>query len=352
MRRGTDRSADEPRLETTQVGNRVEVRARGSRSGRTRGSIDLTVVVPADAAVSVRSVSGDVDLTGVTGDVRLESVSGSIVLAKAGNVALAKTVSGGVTVRDSTTTGTLMISSVSGAVLANGVRASALEASSVSGAIRLSAVAAERVGAKTVSGVVEYGGPLAGGGRYELTSHSGDVVVRLPAGAGFDLAADTFSGRLTSDFPVTLRSSRGGPASRTDSAAWPATVPPSWSFAASAARSPSAASKRRDRGARRRAILGRGARDAHRAHLPARLGPGRRRPGRRASTWRLDVFHTGGRGTEVFAIDGVVVEPLPWPGHPGGRLDDHRLGSTASRCASRAGGCSTRADTPRSSASG
>ena len=215
VRRGTDRSADEPRLETTQVGNRVEVRARGSRSGRTRGSIDLTVTVPADAAVAVRSVSGGVDLTGVTGDVRLESVSGSIVLAKAGNVALAKSVSGSVTVRDSTSTGTLMLSSVSGAVLATGVRASALEASSVSGAIRLSAVAAERVGAKTVSGVVEFGGPLAGGGRYELTSHSGDVVVRLPAGAGFDLAADTFSGRLTSDFPVTLRSSRGGPTSRT-----------------------------------------------------------------------------------------------------------------------------------------
>jgi hypothetical protein len=215
VRRGTDRSADEPRLETTQVGNRVEVRARGSRSGRTRGSIDLTVTVPADAAVAVRSVSGGVDLTGVTGDVRLESVSGSIVLAKAGNVALAKSVSGSVTIRDSASTGTLMLSSVSGAVLANGVRASALEASSVSGAIRLSAVAAERVGAKTVSGVVEFGGPLAGGGRYELTSHSGDVVVRLPAGADFDLAADTFSGRLTSDFPVTLRSSRGGPTSRT-----------------------------------------------------------------------------------------------------------------------------------------
>ncbi len=39
-----------------------------------------------------------------------------------------------------------------------------------------------------------------------------------------------------------------------------------------------------------------------------------------AATWRLDVFHTGGRGTEVFAVDEVVVEPLPWPGHPSGAI--------------------------------
>ena len=46
-----------------------------------------------------------------------------------------------------------------------------------------------------------------------------------------------------------------------------------------------------------------------------------------AATWRLDVFHTGGRGTEVFAVDEVVVEPLPWPGHPSGALDTTGFGS-------------------------
>lgn len=46
-----------------------------------------------------------------------------------------------------------------------------------------------------------------------------------------------------------------------------------------------------------------------------------------ANTWRLDVFHTGGLGTETFAVDEVVVEPLPWPGHPGGHLDTTGFGS-------------------------
>jgi hypothetical protein len=32
------------------------------------------------------------------------------------------------------------------------------------------------------------------------------------------------------------------------------------------------------------------------------------------ATMRLDVFHTGGQGLEAFAVDRVVIEPLPWPG--------------------------------------
>jgi hypothetical protein len=32
-------------------------------------------------------------------------------------------------------------------------------------------------------------------------------------------------------------------------------------------------------------------------------------------TLRLDYFHTGGRGAEIFAVDRVVREPLQWPGH-------------------------------------
>jgi hypothetical protein len=43
-------------------------------------------------------------------------------------------------------------------------------------------------------------------------------------------------------------------------------------------------------------------------------------------TMRLDYFHTGGRGAEVFAVDAVRIEPLPWPGHPARTADDLNLG--------------------------
>jgi hypothetical protein len=44
-------------------------------------------------------------------------------------------------------------------------------------------------------------------------------------------------------------------------------------------------------------------------------------------TLRIDLVHTGGQGLEVFAIDRVVLEPLPWPGNPRRAIDDSDTGS-------------------------
>jgi len=44
------------------------------------------------------------------------------------------------------------------------------------------------------------------------------------------------------------------------------------------------------------------------------------------ATYRLDLFHTGGKGTEIFAMDRLRLEPLPWPGHPAHGVDDGRSG--------------------------
>ena len=210
-----DRGRDgELRLEMRQAGNRVVVRVTGTRANRNNGSIDITVTAPRDAAVVARSVSGNVALTGLDGEARLETVSGNVDVARAPNVTLAKTVSGSVTVRQSASAGTMTLGTVSGSVVAADVRALGLDATSVSGTVRLERVDAQRVLAKSVSGQVEFDGPVASGGRFEFTSHSGDVRLRLPAESSFDLSADTFSGRLASDFPITLRSSRSGGASR------------------------------------------------------------------------------------------------------------------------------------------
>ena len=44
------------------------------------------------------------------------------------------------------------------------------------------------------------------------------------------------------------------------------------------------------------------------------------------ATYRLDLFHTGGKGVEIFAVDRLRQEPLPWPGHPARAADDGRSG--------------------------
>ena len=45
------------------------------------------------------------------------------------------------------------------------------------------------------------------------------------------------------------------------------------------------------------------------------------------ATMRLDYFHTGGQGSEIFTVDRVVIEPLPWPGNPQRASDDSNLGT-------------------------
>ena len=43
-------------------------------------------------------------------------------------------------------------------------------------------------------------------------------------------------------------------------------------------------------------------------------------------TMRLDYYHTGDASQEVFSLDRVVIEPLPWPGHPSQAIDTSNLG--------------------------
>jgi DUF4097 and DUF4098 domain-containing protein YvlB len=115
-------------------------------------------------------------------------------------------VSGDVLARDIGTQTALVLSTVSGTVVATGLKVRALEAASVSGDVRITGSQVERLEANSVSGNIEFDAPLAKGGRYEFTSHSGNVRILLTGNTGFELDADTFSGSVRSDVPVTLRS--------------------------------------------------------------------------------------------------------------------------------------------------
>lgn len=44
------------------------------------------------------------------------------------------------------------------------------------------------------------------------------------------------------------------------------------------------------------------------------------------ATMRLDYFHTGNAGQQIFSVDRVLIEPLPWPGNPAKAIDESNLG--------------------------
>lgn len=203
------RLLDALRIDVNNFNGRVEVRTvyprRGSFGKNISASVDYVIAVPAGATVSLKSISGDISVSNVKGEVRAETVSGDVNVSATPNLAVAKTISGDVTAQNIGTQTTLILSTISGTVLGTGLKVRALEAGTVSGNVRLVGSEIERLEAKSVSGSIEFEAPLSKGGRYEFTSHSGNVRITLAGNTGFELDADTFSGSVRSDVPVTLR---------------------------------------------------------------------------------------------------------------------------------------------------
>ena len=187
----------------------VDVRTEYGRQENNHVSVDYIVTVPASAAVEMHSISGTLRITGVQGTARLETVSGDVNAASTPRIEVAKSVSGDVEVSGTSSDGDLSASSVSGNVHIKGVKARSIRLGAISGDVGVSDAACERVDMKSLSGTVEYAGTLTKGGRYDLTSHSGQVRVVLAGALGFELDASTFSGSINSELPLTIGGDAG-----------------------------------------------------------------------------------------------------------------------------------------------
>jgi len=163
-------------------------------------SIDYEIVAPVDTKVKAHTGSGAQKISGVAGPV--EAVTGS------GKLAL-KNIGGAVNVR----TG-------SGTITADGI-AGAFEAHTGSGDVRMTQEAPGDVFVTTGSGNSELRGVVgalrveAGSGRivvdgqqegvWDLDTGSGSVRVSLPEDAAFELDAESGSGGINIDHPLTVR---------------------------------------------------------------------------------------------------------------------------------------------------
>jgi DUF4097 and DUF4098 domain-containing protein YvlB len=203
---------------------RVDIRTetdqnRSDRNRRGNGvSVDYTIVVPASAGIELHSVSGAMKITGVHGAVRAETVSGDVTTGDTPKLEQAKSVSGDVTIAG-VTEGEVTAGSISGNLVLRSVKARGLELATVSGSVTLTDVACERLSVRSVSGSVEYAGTIAKSGRYDINSHSGSVRLLLANPSGFELSANSFSGSIRSDLPLTIGgdSSSAGSSRRRDS---------------------------------------------------------------------------------------------------------------------------------------
>jgi DUF4097 and DUF4098 domain-containing protein YvlB len=193
-------------IESSESAGRVEIRTNyPRRHGENSVEVDYTVQVPFTAGVAAHSVSGDVSVSKVKGEVRIESVSGDASASGTPQLLRIKSVSGDVQVADASSPDVLTAGSISGGIVARRVKARAVDMQSVSGDISTTDLSCERAQVRTVSGSVEFGGPVMKAGRYEFTSHSGDVRVGVTGGGGFELVASTFSGDIQSELPAVMK---------------------------------------------------------------------------------------------------------------------------------------------------
>jgi len=190
------------------VGDRVEIKAL--HAGRNnRGWVDFTIYVPTTTSVEVQSVSGDLALYNVKGELRGQTVSGDVTGSGLGKVAALKTMSGDVRINGVESSGPLSLSAMSGDVVIENLHAPSVDAESVSGDVRLKSCSCDRVRLQSVSGDLEYVGQITRSGRYEIKTHSGGIRVAVPSASGFEIDANSFTGDITFDPPITAILSQG-----------------------------------------------------------------------------------------------------------------------------------------------
>ena len=165
-------------------------------------SVDYQLSIPSRASVKIKSVSGDVTLVEIGGAVEVGAVSGDIEVMKADRGVDCKAVSGDLELKD--ITGNADLSTVSGDITLEGMKGS-LDVETVSGDVEMREISeAKVVKSKVLSGSIVYQGDINPEGKYSLKSHSGRIEMLLPSDSAFEMEAKTFSGKIVSDFDITV----------------------------------------------------------------------------------------------------------------------------------------------------
>jgi hypothetical protein len=170
-------------------------------------SVAYVITAPAGTRMNLTNISGDVSVKGMTGDLSVDVVSGDIQIQNSTRVMNVKSISGDTIIADVQNDAVLNVGAVSGDLTLQRVKVRRLAVNVISGDVVATDITADGVELRSMSGSVEYSGPLTRSGRYDLQAHSGDVRLVVTGNVGFDLRAETFSGRIQSDASVDLKSS-------------------------------------------------------------------------------------------------------------------------------------------------
>lgn len=151
------------------------------------------VVEQAPEVLDVESFNGQVSVTGGTGTMNISNATGSVTVREFnGRVLHVESLSGQVTIDDAT--GNVTVETVNERIVLRNVRSTSVSAESTNGGI-------------------DWQGPLDPAGRYQFSSHNGNVLLRVPTRLDARLRVSTFQGGFETAIPGTTTGNGARPRS-------------------------------------------------------------------------------------------------------------------------------------------
>lgn len=196
------------------AGTTVEIQPGGAllqieadRPGHPGNPIAYTLTIPADMAIEVDVIQGDIDVAGTRAGMDVQSVHGSITVVGGADVLALGSVQGRITVTGAR--GRVNAETVNQGIELSDIRGD-IQAEAVNGPIRMRGIEAGRVSAETVNGSLSYEGSIRNDGWYHFSTHNGSIDLTIPSNVGATFTASTFNGSLQTGFPVTLHEAKEG----------------------------------------------------------------------------------------------------------------------------------------------
>jgi DUF4097 and DUF4098 domain-containing protein YvlB len=159
----------------------------------------LEIRVPRGAAVWIKTMSADAEVSGVSGGVDVYSVAGRIAVTGAPRELYAETMGGAISADVATRSARLK--SASGAIELRGRIADAA-VQNVSGTIAVRGGAIERGRFESVDGDVSYDGAVPRAASLDFITHGGRVRLGIPPDTRADVLVSTYAGQLENGFKV------------------------------------------------------------------------------------------------------------------------------------------------------
>jgi DUF4097 and DUF4098 domain-containing protein YvlB len=175
----------------------LSIQATGTRGPQ--GSVDYDITAPAWMPIRVEGTYNFVTMEGVQGEVYANTVRGDIVIKGGTGIITAKSVEGEVQVEGAR--GKVNVSSVNEKIKITDTSGD-ITAESINGAITMTGIESKSVEASTVNGNIIYEGKLADGGRYNFSTHNGDLLLGVPETANATFTIRTYQGGFSTDLQL------------------------------------------------------------------------------------------------------------------------------------------------------